>query len=179
MAVVNSWDVNNNFWILHPQFLMEEVFVFFYKDDKSKDKTDSSRVMWSVAYVYDNDSQYINWTIKDRIKFADEEILKKKGAFSETKYKKLIDGYNSFQDSAAKRQLKEWERILDEKTDLMKTMKYDLEHWEILEKMLTSNSKLYSELERITMLLDKEGTQDRAKGGSEESLSEKGELDVD
>ena len=178
MAVVSNWDINTSFWKLHDQLAIEPVFKEFKDKDKSKDQIESSKIMWSIAYMYDNDSDRINWPIKDKIKFVETEIIKKKDTFTEDKYKVLIEKFNSFQDSAARRQLKEWSRIMDEKTELMRGMKYNIGNWETIEKMLTSNSKLYSELERIESLLDNEGIQDRAKGGSEESLAEKGELDV-
>ena len=174
MAVVNSWDYSSDFWTIHPQLELEPTFKEFKKINK-----DSSKIMWAIAFIYDFDSQYYNWTIKDKIKFAEEEILKKKDSFTEEKYKTIIGIFDKFQDSAGRRQLKEWSRIMDEKTDLMRSMKYNLANWETIEKMLASNSKLYSELERIQSMLDKEGVSDRAKGGSEESLAEKGELDVD
>jgi len=176
MAVVNSWDINANFWVLHPQLLLAEGFKEFHKQDKSKNKEDSSKIMWAIAFIYDNESQYSNWPIKDRIKFVNTEILEGKIKFSEQEYKAIIKTYDSFQDTPARRQLKEWARIMDEKTDLLKTLKYTTESYKMVEEMLISNSKLYSELERIQAKIDQEEVGTKTKGGSQESLSEKGDL---
>ena len=46
----------------------------------------------------------------------------------------------------------------------------------MVEEMLISNSKLYSELERIQAKIDQEEVGTKTKGGSQESLSEKGDL---
>jgi hypothetical protein len=177
MGVVNSWDTHVNFWNVNPQLKTGGEFAVFYTEDKSKTKHDSSSVMWAIAYVYDNDSQYKNWSLKDRIRFVEEEILNKV-KFEEKKYKKLIDQYNSLQDTPILRQLKEWNRIMDEKSDLLRTMKYNIATWEVIEEMLKSNKGLYTEYERLLFALSKDESGNRVKGGSEESLSEKGELDI-
>ena len=65
---------------------------------------------------------------------------------------------------------------MDEKTDLLKTLKYTTESYKMVEEMLISNSKLYSELERIQAKIDQEEVGTKTKGGSQESLSEKGDL---
>ena len=178
MALIQNWDASNNFWKLHPQFLTGGPIKEMYEADKSKGKEESSKIMWCIAIIYDNASVYSNWSIKDRVKFAENEILKKEGIITKSEYRPIINFYESLQDTPALRQLKEWERIMDEKSEMMRTMKYNLANWETIESMLTSNSKLYKELERIKMDLDKEGTGTRTKGGSEESLTEQGALDL-
>lgn len=63
---------------------------------------------------------------------------------------------------------------MDEKSEFMKSLKFDEDNYEILEKLVTSNTKLYAEYDRILKVLESDAEDGVTKGGGEESAAEKG-----
>ena len=43
---------DNNFWDVNKELLILEQFSKYYSDDKSKDKQDSSKILWAVFYAF-------------------------------------------------------------------------------------------------------------------------------
>lgn len=170
MLLINVWDISKDFIEVNPQFKVGLLSDFY---SKSKNKKATSNVLWAVAYVCDRQSIFFNWTLDSRIKYVKAEILKDEGVDFKKEYKELMDFYNSLQETPAMRQLKVWNEKMDEKTDFISKMKYNIGTFENIEKMLSSNVKLYADLERIQLALEKEGDGSKTKGNWEESLSEK------
>jgi hypothetical protein len=176
--VVNSLDYKKglNFWELNPNLLAIKSFKELYDSDtKSKNKTDSSNIMWSVCLIYHPQSTFKNLPLKIRegvvFNFVGIKDLNDK------KYKNIIDDFVDLVTTSAQRQLMQWNRILDEKSDFMKEKKYDEESWEMLENMMKSNVSLYKEYERILDALSKDGSSEgKTRGGGLESSSEKGSI---
>ncbi len=171
IKVLNSFDIKANFWKINPQLRI--AFKEIHDADKSKEKLESSSIMWAIALILDTESKYFNMPILERKQLIAREYLKD-ASFNFEKYKHEMNLYEKLTITPAKRQLTEWSRIMDEKSELLKSLSYTTETWEIIEKMLKSNKDLYSELERISELLVKEGERGTIKGGSVESASEGG-----
>lgn len=174
-GLLNNFDIKGNFWKSNSQLELPEVFSEFKKSDKSKDKEESSKVMWAIALLLDPDSKFRRLKLSDRKNLIAKDMLKF-DKFDWNKYKVLMEFYEKLILTPAERQLLIWEQKLDEKTQFMSDTTYDENNAELLEKLLGSNSKLFSELERIKEQLDKEGETGITKGGAEESASEKGEI---
>jgi hypothetical protein len=80
-------------------------------------------------------------------------------------------------DTSGMRQMKQWNRIMDEKTSFITSLHYGEKTYKMIEEMLISNGKLFDEYDRIMKILSKEQIAgDRTKGGSQESLIEKGDI---
>ena len=173
VMIVNNFDINSNFWKANPQLIIPDAFNKLYESDKGKDK--SSKVMWAIALIYDPASKFFNLPLSERKKIILKDIFKDEKANID-EYKNQISLYEKLTITPAKRQLIEWNRIMDEKSELLRSLKYTTETWEMLEKMLASNTKLYDELNRISESLQKEGQEGVVKGGSVESAAEKGEI---
>jgi len=174
--LVNEWDHTRGFLDVNPRFVLGE-FADYIKS--SKDKKKASTTLWLIAFLYDNDSIYIDWELNEREKYlcgllgVDIEVLRRPEVVA------LIDFYNKCQDTSAQRQLREWKRVMDEKSLFLRKVKYSEATYKMIEEMLASNGKLYQELERIEKVLMKEVEANRAKGGGEESLNERGLLYID
>lgn len=173
MGILNNFATDVNFWKVNPQLIIPEVFNKLYKEDKSKDKADSSQIMWAIALIYDPESKFINIPLKDRKTLVLKDYLKNP---KQELPQKAVELYEHLNITPAKRQLIEWSRIMDEKSEFLRTKKYNEATWDMIEKMLSSNTKLYSELERISDMLEREGGEGVVKGGTMESASEKGDL---
>jgi len=175
MSILNSFNIKANFWQVNPQLCAVDPLATLYNGDKSKDKSDSSKIMWAIALVFDIESKYFNIPLDDRKKIIARDYLKN-DKFDFNKYKEYIEFYEKLTLTPARRHLIIWNNKLDEKTTFLEGLQYNEQTAELIEKLLISNTKLYAELERISEELVKEGDSGIVKGGSEESISEKGEM---
>lgn len=173
--IVNNFNTNNNFWDSNPQLKIAEDFAVLYKSDKSKGKEDSSKIMWAIALVYDPKSKYYNLPIKSRKQIIARDYLGDE-SFNFDEYQQQVSFYTSLTISPARRHLVEWNNKLDEKTEFLVKTRYTGDTWKMIEEMLINNTKLYSELARISESLEKEGEEGVTRGGSSESASETGVL---
>jgi len=174
MKVVESWDTQANFWEVNPQLKTPSVFHTLYTEDKSKGKAQSSKLMWAIAYYADFDSKYRPLSEGERKKLIAEDILKNPD-FNWSEVEMHIKAWDIFK-SVPMKQMTEWERLMNEKTEYMKTLKYNSDTADEIEKRLLSNSKLYAEYEEIMSRLVQEGEAGTMLGGAMESLTEKGDI---
>jgi hypothetical protein len=157
-----------------PTLVIEE-FGKLHKEDKSKDKNSSSQIMWAIALLLDPKSKFKGLAIKERKQIIATGYLKQP-KFNWDTYKQLQDLYLVNNLSAAQRQLNKWNEFMDQKTEFLNTLTYTADSADMIEKLLLSNSKLYGELQRLEDMLVKDGEEGTVKGGTLESLSEKGEI---
>lgn len=175
MGLLNYFDTRANFWKANPQLCIAGALKSLYENDKSKDKEESSRIMWAIALAYDIESKFFNLPLIERKKFISKDYLKNE-KFDFDKYKDCIEFYEKLSITPARRQLIVWNTKLDEKTEFLATLPYNAQNAKLIDELLSSNTKLYEALAKISEELVKEGDRGVVKGGSEESLSEKGEL---
>lgn len=176
MKVIESWDIQGNFWKLNPQFLAKENFRKLHDEDKSKGKQDSSLLMWGLAFLCDFDSKYRQLSDKEKKELIAHDLFRNDTFnWDDPGINQLAKSWDTFK-TAAQKQMMQWERFLNEKTEFMQTLKYDSDTAELIEKLLLSNSKLYKEYEDIMTRLSQETDGGMMMGGSMESLSEKGEI---
>lgn len=174
MEEINNWDITTNFWEVNPHFKAIEVFNNFHTQDKSKNKATSSIIMWGIAFYCSFYSKLKQLGEKERRVLIAKDILKDpKFDWEDELIKALVKEWDIFK-SVSMKQMTEWDRLMNEKTDFMRTLKYDGGTADTIEKLLLSNSKLYKEYEDIMERLSQESNGGVIKGGSVESLSERG-----
>lgn len=169
-----DFNIAENFWVHNPELKFPEQFRELYDTDKSKDKKDSSQIMWAIALLEHPKSKFFNLSYKERKILIANDFLRNKD-FKWDSIASKITFFQKFILSAGERQLALWSKLMDQKTEYLQTLTYSNDA-DIIEKLLTSNSKLYSELERISEQLEKEGSEGEIAGGAMESASEKGDL---
>jgi hypothetical protein len=170
MRLIDSWDIEQNFWEHNPQ--LKIAFKDVYSKDKTKSKSTSSQLMWAVALYTDTKSKF-----KDLPELPREALIKAdfNKEFSVKEYKELIERWKSFM-SPAERQLLQLERLLDERTAYLEGLKFTKETADELEKRVGATGKLFDELVRLKAAIAEEESEGTVKGGAVESLSEKGEI---
>lgn len=171
---LNNFDVKNNFWEVNSNFLILDTFKELYENDKSKKKDNSSKFMWGLSLLLHPDSILFNISITERRRIISAEYMHNE-AFNWKEVDGYVQAYQKLVLSSAERQLMLWTRFMDEKTEFMSSLEYKTS-WEEIEKMLLSNGKLYSELQRITEQIEKQAADGAVKGDAEESASERGEI---
>jgi hypothetical protein len=177
-AVKNN-DPEINFWECNPELKAISVFKEFYSSDKSKGKSYSSNIMWYVYFITDNSTIFANIPFEERVElFRSDYVDKIKDVekIKEDKLESLCDFYKKITETPAMRQMRIWEKKMDEKTKLMETTPYTLDTAEILDKMIKSNVDAFKSYEMIMKQLATEDTSTVAKGGGTRSLTDSGEI---
>lgn len=172
-----NWDSDIMYWSANAQ--QKLVFSNIYKNDNSRDKKKSSCYMWGLALIYHIESNIFDWSLEEKIKYVSDNIWKDYS--KEFKERQIEDGIvmGSIDggDSPGMRQLKQWSRIMDEKSKFISDQTYTEKTWQMLEEMLKSNTGLFKEYERINnTILSEKLKGDTLVGKSEESLLEKGTI---
>lgn len=68
--------IEDNFWLFNPEMKIPEVFASLYKSDKSKNKEDSSRLMWGIYLIYHRKSKFYNLPLEDKERLVAKDYLK-------------------------------------------------------------------------------------------------------
>lgn len=185
MGLLSNFDINNNFWKTNPQLTLLGVFKKFYDSDKSKDKSNSSHIMWGIGLVYDPDSKYYNIPLEYRKKLVVVDYFKEPKFNWDTHYE-IIDFYIECCLTTAERSLAEWSNKMVERTKFIKDTGYSLgsvnqrtgafagSTIKIIDDMLANTKKLYDDYKRIQEDLNKEQSKSYVKGGTQKSASESG-----
>ena len=194
MKIVESFEPNKSFWEDHAQLAAAGPFKSLYDNDKTKKKEHSSKLMWTVALIWDRNSKYYNLPeigeeSKIDLLFAD--------IYGDLKYyyanKELItrlrDFYLKIQETPAQRSLREIEDKLFERTNFLRNTPYTLGDptdrggWVgntavIIDKMMGDTKKIYDVYDAALKIVAAESNKDDdvAKGGGELSATDKGEI---
>lgn len=174
-SVVTKFDYGRNFWEHNPMFKAVEPFKSLYINDGTKHKEKSSLWMWAVSLCYDFDSQYFGLEESQRREMVGEDVIGDK-EFFDKQPKELLEAYQTVTDTSARRQLRVWNKKLDEKSFFMKELKYDAKNWKMIDEMLKTNKELYDSYFKIEKMIANESAGDQIEGQGEESLMEKGLL---
>jgi len=161
-----------NYWEVHPNLYKITGFNSLYKNDKSKNKTSSSNVMWALEMLCSNDSKNImkNMTRSEREAelldnyINDEEmsqVLELEKQFVEHNLSYLAKRYRFYQG------------LLEQREDYMASLNYE-KHASQLDDMLVRTPKIWGEFMKIKKELEAEELTGHVQGGREESASEKG-----
>lgn len=175
MSVLNNFDLNSNFWEVNPQFKIPKIFREFYTKDKSKNKTESSKIMWAIALLVDNSDNNIfrNFTEEDKKMLIQEDFLNL-SEFDWNKYKDLIEYYESMNLSKAEKSLRIYEMKLEERNQFIANTKYDLDNAKTLDSIISSTKSIFDLIYKLKDDIEREKQSGKTKGSFTESASESG-----
>lgn len=175
MGLVKEFNTDNNFWLEHPDMKIPALYASLYKNDKTKDKKESSRIMWSIALFCEIDSKFYNLQEEERKKLILSDYLKMDIDWDKElgEYVKLYQELNLTQ---AERSLTNFLNKLVERDQFLNDTPYSLDSADSLDKMMANTSKLYDHYNKIQKMLDADNIEQKGKGGREESLSDSGDI---
>lgn len=180
MLNLRDFELERTFWEVNPE-LAEVVDVYrnFYSTDPSEKKTDSSKVMYAIAFIYDYESKFKNIAFDDRVELIETEFLKDRGFFKKNLnfLQPLISIYNKLQEDAEIRFLRTWEHKVNERTKFLETVEYNAKNWEQIDNMLLSSAKILAQKDEILDRLNKT-EKETIKGGQKLSLLAQGKLSI-
>lgn len=191
-SISRLWNINENYWTLHPQIRTIKLFGNLFDNDKSKGKTESSKLMWAVALYSDPHEQnaWKNINYIDRQTLIATDFLKNsKFNWEDENIKALLTCYEEHCLTIGEKELMRLEEKLTQRGDFLKETKYTLDEYEEkdgkiklkkgtaeqLDKMMVNTTKIYEQLDIIKTMMSKEAS-GANKGGSKQSASEKKQL---
>jgi hypothetical protein len=179
MGLLSSYNDLDNFWIQNPQLAIDPEFREVYNQDKSKQKHQSSRLMYGLFFLIDpsEDNKFYNLTEADKKYLIAQEIfVNKEFDWESDSIKTLIKRIEDYALTPAKRSLRNWKKKLEERDEMLSSIAYTLENAAELDKILAQTDKLYSQYERVAKALAIENQEAKVRGGRQLSLSDKGEI---
>ena len=174
---VDNFNTEESFWDVYPEFKITNPYKDLYKKDKSRNKKDSSTMMWFVALCYSKASKYRKLA-KDGIDgkhyVIGEDFCANRSYYSDNKEQLdiIIESFISGQYSALERHLMTWDELLDKRTAFLKEQEYDFSTADDLDKMAVGTKKVYDTIKGIWDELAKEDSSGVGKGGQMASLND-------
>ena len=199
--VDNYQGMEVSFWEALPLFKEVQPFKKLYKEDRSKDKSRSSKAMWYCTLIKDVDSEFYKMdrseqdeNLFDMAGFDIREYMKERSIHLE----ELLDEFENFIDTPLSADVRAQEAKLKERQKFIKKTPYTLdelvypqrenEEGEMepipgskpmlvkgtaaqLDKMVTETKKIHDEIRSLRESLRSEQTE-KGKGGKEASFLE-------
>jgi hypothetical protein len=166
----NYEEFKDKFWEVNPEFKFVAPYDAFYTSITDKKKT--SMVMWAIYLLCDINSPKIRLRLDER----EEEIKTffiKDPEFTFTRYQELIDAYPKVVLSKIQRELKVWHDKIEERNKFLESVTYDMNTFEALDKMMKDSKPIWEAFGKVYKEYQEENIETRARGGREESFSEK------
>jgi superfamily I DNA/RNA helicase len=167
----------NNYWDLNPELLLLEEFDKFRFKDKSKDKQDSSKIMWAIFYAFHPESKFFNYP--NKLEVLQKDFIKDP-KFKWDSVKNIIDAFKNLVLSDVERALINWNEIMIMRDNSLKELykqaieEGDTDELVKLDKMLSNTPKMFEDYKKIKR--DYEEEKVTKKGKSISSISDSGEI---
>jgi hypothetical protein len=167
----------HNYWDLNSEVLILEEFNNFYSQDKSKNKQESSKILWAVHYAFHPESKFFNYPNKLDVLAKD---FIKDPKFKWQKISNLTESFKNLVLSDVERALVNWNEIMTMRDNSLKELyklaieQGDTDELVKLDKMLSNTPKMFEDYKKIKR--DYEEEKVTKKGKSISSLSDSGEL---
>jgi hypothetical protein len=196
MGLIKSFNTDENFWVLNPQFKLIQPFKGLHNSDKTRNKGKSSKVMWFVAQVADDSKEntFRNILYEERVQLLSLDFMDDVNYFDNNKEEldKLIDQYDIFHTTAGLKALREWNEKIIERAAFIKSTEYSMDSYEMdertgkpilvkgtakdLDAMMKNTKGIYDQYHHILKSLAEEDEDQQVKGGQTLSLSDTGQI---
>ena len=192
-TLLSIYEPEGNFWELNKSFKTLTLFKDLYKKDRSTKKNKSSKVMWIISGLVDEQSPYHDMPddVEDKhgkYKTIGGDLMNSVEWWEDNseKYEDIFNEYNRIFLTPARRALRAWEKKLLERQKVFDETEYMIgltnedgklvgSNVEVLDKMFERSSKIWDQFFKIKEQL--EGEKDvTGKGGSIESGSDIGAI---
>ena len=198
--IKKDFDPKQNFWDINPQLTMYKPFSKLYKRDKSKNKEQSSKEMWTIMFLSDPDdmvNKFARMPYNERLEMLKEEYYPEFDEEDED-IAECLEKYPMECLTAVERAFKEEVDSLVKRVKFIKNSEYTFDDVERdhngnvifisgkpmvrkgtatdLDRMRANTKKIYDQYEEVENAFIKERNEARVVGGRKESLSERGEI---
>ena len=188
---MESFNVEDNFWKVHPDLVAAGPFAQIHKVDKTRGKDYSSKLAWCIKLIWDMGSVYYALPERgedNKIDLVFEDFLGKPNFYDKNREQvnDLKEFYIKVKDTVAHRTLRGIEEKLKERDAFMSKTEYDMGvvnergAWvgntvDTLDKMMANTKKLYDLYNEARAVVDRE-QQKHSLGNTTQSLSDAGDI---
>jgi len=188
---MSNFNVDDNFWNIHPELKIAGEFKSLYTSDKSRNKANSSKLAWAILLIWDRESRYYNLPEEgedNKIDLIFDEHYGDVTYYKKNKEKvlSLRDYYLKITETIAQRTLRGIEEKLSERHRFLRKTPYDdgdpitdVGEWakriDTIDKMMERTEKIYNLYEKARKVVEQE-QQTNVMGDAQESLSDGGEI---
>ena len=196
MSLITTFNTDENFWILNPQFKNIQPFKGLHNSDKSRGKGTSSKIMWLVSQIADSSPTNVfkNMIYEEKVALLSLDFMEDGNFFDENieLLQPLIDTYEKFHTTAALKAMREWNEKMLERSEFIKETRYTMDSYDMdertgkpilvkgtakqLDDMMKANKQIYDMYHIILKSLAEEDENTQVKGGQHLSLSDTGEI---
>jgi len=167
----------NNYWEVNSELLIIKEFQSYYSKDKSKNKTESSIVMWGLYYCYHPESKFYN--LPNKFDIIENNFIKNP-KFKWDSVKDIVIIFKNLVLSDAERALGNWGEIMSMRDTSIKELyrkaleDSDTDELVKIDKMLANTPKMFEDYKKIKKDYEEEKT--LKKGKRNLSLSDTGDI---
>lgn len=165
-----AFDEELNFWKSNPELKMMSGFKPIWDIDKGK--KESSDIMWAVYLFTDLRSKFRRMSENERISEITETFGSDVVNFKNPLVKQAIEYYRRVCMTTAQRNFAEWEDMLNQRTEFLKSVSWDLETASDKDAMLGRTGKLWDMYTKLKDEMEKEEATGTLKGGGVKSFIE-------
>jgi hypothetical protein len=168
---------DNNYWDTNVELLILPSFSKLHTKDKSKNKEESSKIMWAMFYAYHPESKFFHYPNKQE---TIEKSFIKDSKFKWDHYKDIIEDFKNLVLSDAERALLSWNEIMIMRDNSIKELykkaleSCDTDELVKIDKMLANTPKMFEDYKKIKKDYEEERT--TKKGKKILSLTDSGEI---
>jgi hypothetical protein len=160
---------DRNFWEMNPVMKVPKVFKDLYDKDKTKNKEESSRLMWALAFVYDYDSKFYPMRKEERMQLVCRDFLNNADFRFD---KQLVEAYELIQKSPERTLLDTLYEKMYEINDFLKTTRISEETAKLINMFMDSSLDYIDKLDKIKNRVEKQLPTKQNRGDKKDSLLE-------
>jgi hypothetical protein len=178
-SLLANFDIDKpqNFWKLYPSWKTPKVFNELYKSDKSKDKNQSSLIMWAIVHMFDK-SESNPWRTQDyeeKIEIINEDLMNNRN-FDWEAYQNVIDEMEKCVLREEERTYHAFIKFMEKRRKFIEDQQDDLnfETLKQLDDAIKRNGEIMKELDRLKAAVMMSEDAGKVKGDRTESANELG-----
>lgn len=186
--LIKNWNVNENYWDMNPMMTTIKIFKDLHKKDKSKNKSNSSKIMWAIAMYCDphEENPWRDVNEKDKKTLISEEFVgDEKFSFDDKNINELVDEYKNRCLTIPEKEFIRLQIKIQQRSKFISDKTYTLDEYDStgklvkgtadqLDKMLVNTNKIYEQMAKIEKMLNDDKNKGNVRGGHVESASEEG-----
>lgn len=167
---INEISIEENFWDVNPHFRYLTDFKDLYLNDNSKDKTISSRQLWSIVLFMDVQSPFRRMSPDKRKEEISNYINQ---LFKWEDIEPYFKKYELCCMSEKQQLFNSWSEKMRERENFIKTTPYKATSYKMLEEIGKNTESFWKSYNRIAADMEEELQQEQLKGGRKKSKSER------
>lgn len=153
--------IKRNFWEepKNDQLLLIQEFKDLFEKDKTKDKKESSMIMWAVYFACDYYTRYSEVPQQDRIIEIEKSLFNDPGYFTKNRkvLEPLMTKYNKLQETSPRKYLITFLETIEKRRMFLENVEYDNHTAKAIDDMLLNSSKLFQQEKDIQTMLASKG----------------------